>query len=535
MTYVPPSAGSVSKVFGRSGDVTQEPDDYPASYIDNDSTVLGDNVAEALDTLKSVDLSSVSGTLGIDHGGTGQTTAQAARNALLPTQAANTVLASDGTNVSFTSVGLGTATVTGTLPIGKGGTGQITAQDARNALLPAQSANTFLGSDGTNVSFSAVSLTSSVTGTLPIGSGGTGQTTAQNARNALLPAQSADTALVSDGTNVSFSSLGLGSNTITGTLPITKGGTGEITAQAARNALLPTQAANAALLSDGTNVSFGLVGLTSNVTGTLSIGNGGTGQTTAQNARNALLPAQSANTFLGSNGTDVSFSAVNLTTSVSGALPIANGGTGQTTAQNARNALLPTQANNTVLTSDGTNVSFNALNLATSTTGTLPIANGGTGQTTAQAARNALLPAQSANTYLFSDGTNVSFAAIAGIYSVLNIPALVVAASPTYTTVLTVPCAVSTAYTAIVDVRIADDPLTSVRSGFVRIIQAFHRNNVGNAVLDGTAAVQVSGGFGSLTGTAVVSGTNVLFQIRFTTGATVNCRVEYNIVPLVPA
>ena len=80
-----------------------------------------------------------------------------------------------------------------------------------------------------------------------------------------------------------------------------------------------------------------------------------------------------------------------------------------------------------------------------------------------------------------------------------SLPGLVVAAAPTYTTVLTVPCALSTAYTAIVDVRLADDPLTSVRSGFVRIIQAFHRNNAGNAVLDGTAVVQVSGGFGSLT------------------------------------
>jgi hypothetical protein len=40
------------------------------------------------------------------------------------------------------------------------------------------------------------------------------------------------------------------------------------------------------------------------------------------------------------------------------------------------------------------------------------IANGGTGQTTANAALNALLPAQSANTYLKSDGTNTSFASL---------------------------------------------------------------------------------------------------------------------------
>ena len=40
------------------------------------------------------------------------------------------------------------------------------------------------------------------------------------------------------------------------------------------------------------------------------------------------------------------------------------------------------------------------------------ITNGGTGQTSANAALNALLPAQSANTYLKSDGTNTSFASL---------------------------------------------------------------------------------------------------------------------------
>ncbi len=40
------------------------------------------------------------------------------------------------------------------------------------------------------------------------------------------------------------------------------------------------------------------------------------------------------------------------------------------------------------------------------------IANGGTGQTTANSALNALLPAQSPNTYLKSDGTNTSFASL---------------------------------------------------------------------------------------------------------------------------
>lgn len=49
------------------------------------------------------------------------------------------------------------------------------------------------------------------------------------------------------------------------------------------------------------------------------------------------------------------------------------------------------------------------LNASNVSSGTLAIARGGTGQTTANAALNALLPAQSANAYLKSDGTNTSW------------------------------------------------------------------------------------------------------------------------------
>ena len=74
--------------------------------------------------------------------------------------------------------------------------------------------------------------------------------------------------------------------------------------------------------------------------------------------------------------------------SLTGTLPIANGGTGQVTANAAFNALAPSQAsaNGKYLKSDGTNSSWDQIDISTGDiTGTLPVANGGTGVTTAAA------------------------------------------------------------------------------------------------------------------------------------------------------
>ena len=68
----------------------------------------------------------------------------------------------------------------------------------------------------------------------------------------------------------------------------------------------------------------------SGLTTALSIGQGGTGQTTQQAAMNALAGTQTANRVLRSDGTNTTLSQVALTTDVSGTLPVANGGTGIT-------------------------------------------------------------------------------------------------------------------------------------------------------------------------------------------------------------
>jgi len=57
---------------------------------------------------------------------------------------------------------------------------------------------------------------------------------------------------------------------------------------------------------------------------------------------------------------------------------------------------------------------LSGVDLTTQVTGTLPIANGGTGQTTANTAFNALAPSQTSQSgkYLTTDGTNTSWATV---------------------------------------------------------------------------------------------------------------------------
>jgi hypothetical protein len=101
-----------------------------------------------------------------------------------------------------------------------------------------------------------------------------------------------------------------------------------------------------------------------NLTGTLAIANGGTGQVTANAAFNALAPAQTANRLLKSDGTNTSFSQALLTTDVTGTLPVANGGTGGTTAAALTilvgNLLFPVGAiySSTSATNPGTSLGF---------------------------------------------------------------------------------------------------------------------------------------------------------------------------------
>lgn len=163
-----------------------------------------------------------------------------------------------------------------------------------------------------------INLTTGVTGVLPPGNGGTGVTSTTGSGSAVLSngptlvAPALGTPASGVMTNVTGLPLGTG---VTGTLPVVNGGTGDTSftsnavvvgngtgplAVLANNAtatnMFLAQTSNNApawvvlLSGDIPNNAANTTGTASNVTGTVTIGHGGTGQTTASAAFGVLSP-----------------------------------------------------------------------------------------------------------------------------------------------------------------------------------------------------------------------------------------------------
>lgn len=181
-------------------------------------------------------------------------------------------------------------------------------------------------------------------------------------------------------------------NGVTGSLAATNGGTGQ-TSYVIGDLLyadsttsltkLADVATGNALISGGVGVapSYGKIGLTTHVSGTLPIANGGTGETSRQAAMDALAGAVTSGQYLRGNGTDVVMSAIQAadvptlnqnTTgsagSVANALTAGTGITYSTGTTYNGSAAITISIGQAVAT--GSNVQFNSLGVGTAASGT---------------------------------------------------------------------------------------------------------------------------------------------------------------------
>jgi hypothetical protein len=278
---------------------------------------------------------------------------------------ANTPLSVSGTTTPTISLG--------TVPIANGGTGSTSI------------ASGVVKSNGTVLSSGSVNLASEVTGTLPVANGGTGSTSI------------ASGVVKSSGSALSSGNVNLTSE-VSGTLPIANGGTGK------------TSFASGFIKSNGSSLSGGnSVALDGDVSGVLPIELGGTGQIDGYN----LLPDQSSSSgyYLTTNGeypywTSVSAGGVSsisgssnisaissagaYTISLTGAIPVSNGGTGITSyttgdilysSSSSALSKLNSVASGNALISNGVGAapSWGKISLTSHVNGILSVTNGGTG------------------------------------------------------------------------------------------------------------------------------------------------------------
>jgi len=240
-------------------------------------------------------------------------------------------ITSGGTGSAVTAYCSLVTNVTGTLPIANGGTGQVTANAALNAFLPAQAGSNglFLTTNGTDTAWAAAA------------GGGGGTVSSVNASGGT--------------TGMTFTGgpiLSAGTLTLGGTLAVASGGTGAV-----------THSVNGLLAGNGTSA-------------VTTIAPGTNGQVLASNGTNWYAAAFTAGDVIGPA------SSTNL------AIPTYSGVSGKLLLNNSNATISGGTITATAFSGDG--ASLTGLAAGNISSGTLPIARGGTNSTASPTAGGAV-------------------------------------------------------------------------------------------------------------------------------------------------